>query len=114
MKSKEKNQTPSTTILNDSYAYSSYTSKDISFNDIKKEHINKFLSSNLSRKQKSRASNSLDELTKKFIRCVNNSRNDRVNLNAVMKKIKAKKRRIYDITNVLEGKNIFLYFKLLL
>ena len=59
-----------------------------------------------------RAINSLDELTKKFIQCVCNSDSDRINLNSVMKKIRAKKRRIYDITNVLEGKLklLFKYF----
>ena len=55
MKSKTKIQTPSTTIINDSYGHSSYTSKDISFNDIKREYINKYNSCNMTRKQKSRA-----------------------------------------------------------
>ena len=104
MKSKIKIQTSSTIIINDSYGHSSYTSKDISFNDIKKEYTNKYSSCNMTRKQKSRAINSLDELTKRFVRCVCSSENDKINLNTVMKKIKAKKRRIYDITNVLEGK----------
>lgn len=107
MKSKGKIQTLSTTIINDSYGHSLYSSKDISFNDIKKEYINKYSSGSMTRKQKSRAINSLDELTKKFVRCVGSSESDRINLNTVMKKIKAKKRRIYDITNVLEG--IFKY-----
>ena len=52
--------------------------------------------------------NSLDELTQKFMRYVYNSARDKksdlINLNTVMKNIKAKKRRIYDITNCLEGK----------
>ena len=103
MKNKSKIQTPSTSILNDSNNYSSYLSKDISFNDIKKDSINKYYSRNIIKKQKSRQINSLDELTKKFIKCVYESGSNRINLNNVMKKIKAKKRRIYDITNVLEG-----------
>ncbi len=103
MKNKSKIQTPSTSILNDSNNYSSYLSKDISFNDIKKDSINKYYSRNIIKKQKSRQINSLDELTKKFIKCVYESGSNRINLNTVMKKIKAKKRRIYDITNVLEG-----------
>lgn len=110
MKSKTKIQTPSTTIINDSYGHSSYTSKDISFNDIKREYINKYNSCNMTRKQKSRAINSLDELTKKFVRCVSSSDSDTINLNTVMKRIKAKKRRIYDITNVLEVK--YKYFNI--
>ena len=115
MKNQGKIRTPSTTSLNDSYVYSSFTSKDVSFNDIKKEYLNKYTSYNINRKQKSRAINSLDELTKKFLRCVYESTSDRINLNSVMKKIKAKKRRIYDITNVLEGKyNIFYLILILL
>lgn len=114
MKNKAKNQTPSTSMLNDSYAYSSITSKDISFNDKKKEFLNKYTSYNISRKMKSRAINSLDELTKKFLRCVFESSSDKINLNTIMKKIKAKKRRIYDITNVLEGMYNIFYFILLL
>jgi hypothetical protein len=104
MKCKGKIQTPSTTLLNESNIYSSYNSKDIPFNENKKEYIGKHSQQNISRKQKNRAINSLDELTKKFIRFVYESGTDIINLNTVMKKIKAKKRRIYDITNVLEGK----------
>ena len=62
----------------------------------------------LSKKPKSRQCNSLDELTKKFMKCVIEAKNSSINLNSVMKKIKVKKRRIYDITNVLEGKS-FIY-----
>jgi hypothetical protein len=103
MKSKIKNQTPSTSILNDSNHYSSYLSKDLSFNEAKKETMPKGYSRNCNKKQKSRQFNSLDELTKKFIKYVHDTGSDLINLNTVMKKIKAKKRRIYDITNVLEG-----------
>ena len=58
MKNKSKIQTPSTSILNDSNNYSSYLSKDISFNDIKKDSINKYYSRNIIKKQKSRQINS--------------------------------------------------------
>ena len=101
MKNKTKNQTPSTSLLNDSNNLSSYLSKEISYNDIKKDSVNKY------------HSNSLDELTKKFTNYVYEFayeyRTNLINLNDVMKKIKAKKRRIYDITNVLEGNNISLF-----
>ena len=60
------------------------------------------------KKLKNRKDNSLDELTKKFVRCVSSSDSDTINLNTVMKRIKAKKRRIYDITNVLEVKYKYL------
>ena len=108
MKNKTKNQTPSTSLLNDSNNLSSYLSKEISYNDIKKDSVNKYYSRN-NKKQKSRQINSLDELTKKFINFVYKCKSDRINLNHVMTKIKAKKRRIYDITNVLEGNNISLF-----
>ena len=51
----------------------------------------------------------LDELTKKFVKFVCESGNEIINLNSAIKKINAKKRRIYDITNVLEGKYINIY-----
>ena len=37
---------------------------------------------------------------------VKESKNFLININDVVKKLKVKKRRIYDITNVLEGKKI--------
>jgi sulfite reductase alpha subunit-like flavoprotein len=104
MKNKAKTPTPSTTIIIDSNNSSSIGSKNISFVDNKKEY--KYIS-RLNKKQKNRQINSLDELTKKFAKCVYNSPSDKINLNNVMKRIKAKKRRIYDITNVLEGEYIY-------
>ena len=77
--------------------------KNISFSDEKKKSSNKSNQHYCSRRQKSRQINSLDELTKKFMKCVQESESNTINLNTVMKKIKVKKRRIYDITNVLEG-----------
>ena len=57
--------------------------------------------------------NSLNELTQRFMRYVYKSakkkKSDLINLNTVMKNIKAKKRRIYDITNCLEGKEKSIY-----
>jgi hypothetical protein len=73
--------------------------------DKKYDFLSKAESSAYSKKTKSRQSNSLDELTKKFMRYVMEAKNSSINLNSVMKKIKVKKRRIYDITNVLEGKS---------
>ena len=105
MKNKAKTPTPSTTMIIDSNNSSSIGSKNISFVDNKKEYN---YISRLNKKQKNRQINSLDELTKKFAKCVYSSPSDKINLNNVMKKIKAKKRRIYDITNVMEGETIFL------
>jgi transcription factor E2F3 len=47
--------------------------------------------------------NSLEELTKKFVECVYEENTKIINLKNVIEKIKVKKRRIYDITNVMEG-----------
>ena len=78
--------------------------KYISIKEDKKSTSNKNNLNYYGKKQKSRQTNSLEELTKKFMKCVFELKNDTINLNTVWKKIKVKKRRIYDITNVLEGK----------
>ena len=56
------------------------------------------------KKKMNRHNNSLEELTRKFIRYVLENKSDCVDLNEFKKKMKVQKRRIYDITNVLEGK----------
>ena len=63
---------------------------------------------NCSRKLKKRHNNSLEELTKKFINSILESQNNIIDLNKITKKMKVKKRRIYDITNVLEGNFNFI------
>ena len=52
---------------------------------------------------KPRQENSLGELTKNFINYIRKSGRNTVNINELVKELKVKKRRIYDITNVLEG-----------
>ena len=74
-------------------------SKDLSTNNIKR---NKY-SQKLGKKEK-RQVNSLDYMTKKFAKYVYNSDSDKINLNNAIEVIKINKRRIYDITNVFEGK----------
>ena len=66
------------------------------------------------KQKRQRQENSLDELTKEFIDYVLKSTSKDIFINDLVKKLKVKKRRIYDITNVLEGKKIlnFLCFKL--
>ena len=65
----------------------------------------------LSKKQKrQRQENSLDELTRAFIDYVKDTKKTEININDVVKKLKVKKRRIYDITNVLEGISQHLTF----
>jgi hypothetical protein len=60
------------------------------------------------KKLKNRKDNSLDELTKKFIKFVLEEKSNIINLEEVRKKLKSKKRRIYDITNVFQGKKILI------
>ena len=54
-------------------------------------------------KVKERQESSLGELTKKFLCLLKNSRDECIDLNDAAKKLQVQKRRIYDITNVLEG-----------
>ena len=44
-------------------------------------------------------------LTKKFIDLIKSSDNSTIDLNVAVEQLKVQKRRIYDITNVLEGIN---------
>ena len=55
------------------------------------------------KKKRLRQENSLGELTKNFIDCTRMKGIEKININEIVKKLKVKKRRIYDITNVLEG-----------
>lgn len=52
-----------------------------------------------------RQDNSLSVLTKKFIDLIKSSENATIDLNEAVEILKVQKRRIYDITNVLEGIN---------
>jgi len=54
-------------------------------------------------KNKGRHDNSLSVLTKKFIQLIKSSPNLTIDLNEAVKELNVQKRRIYDITNVLEG-----------
>lgn len=59
---------------------------------------------NLEPKQtRTRQENSLGELTKKFIQLIKHSENNTIDLNYAVSQLNVQKRRIYDITNVLEG-----------
>ena len=52
---------------------------------------------------KTRIENSLGELTRKFISLIQDAPEQKVDLNDAAKILGVQKRRIYDITNVLEG-----------
>ena len=115
MKNKKNNKIISYSgLLNNSNNNFSLISQDISYQGEKNEYSNKKIKPYYYRKKKSRQINSLDEITKKFMKFVLEAESNTINLNNIMKKIKVKKRRIYDITNVLEGKLKFLFlFKIL-
>lgn len=53
--------------------------------------------------ERTRYDTSLSLLTKKFINLVESSQDGVVDLNIASEKLEVQKRRIYDITNVLEG-----------
>ena len=53
--------------------------------------------------ERTRYDTSLSLLTKKFINLVEDSNDGVVDLNVASEKLEVQKRRIYDITNVLEG-----------
>jgi hypothetical protein len=55
-------------------------------------------------KGKPRHENSLGVLTRKFVKLIKNSPELTLDLNDAVKQLDVQKRRIYDITNVLEGK----------
>ncbi len=56
--------------------------------------------------KKGRKENGLVELTKKFIQLLVEAEEQCLDLNNAMTVLKVPKRRIYDITNVLEGINL--------
>ena len=63
----------------------------------------KKISSSKKNSQRSRNESSLSVLTVKFLDLLRNSRNGMIDLNDAVKTLRVQKRRIYDITNVLEG-----------
>ena len=61
--------------------------------------------------KKGRKDNGLVELTKKFILLLVYAKDQCLDLNQAMTKLNVPKRRIYDITNVLEGINLIERYK---
>lgn len=68
--------------------------------DIKKKNVTFIAGKTVER---TRYDTSLSLLTKKFIHLVESSQDGVVDLNVASEKLEVQKRRIYDITNVLEG-----------
>mgnify|MGYP000738819021 CR=1 FL=1 len=84
-------------------------SNESKYDSLTKTNVNNTTQS--ARKSRQRQENSLGELTKNFIKYIREKGNRVVHINEVVKKLKVKKRRIYDITNVLEGMtNLCFYF----
>ena len=52
--------------------------------------------------------NSLEDLTKLFVKIIKRTKNKTVNINDLVKEMGVKRRRVYDITNVLEGKQKYI------
>lgn len=63
------------------------------------------------KREKTRKENGLVELTKKFIQLLVESKCKSLDLNKAMGELSVQKRRIYDITNVLEGINLIVRYK---
>lgn len=59
---------------------------------------------NKEKKLRNKRANSLKDITKKFIQVLLEERKSDINLTDIIEKIEVKKRRIYDITNVFQGK----------
>ena len=53
--------------------------------------------------EEGRQENSLCQLTKKVLEYIKNKKKYNININELVKELRVKKRRIYDITNVLQG-----------
>jgi len=76
----------------------------------KPPHSNVFSISFLERLDSSRAERSLGQLTKQFIRLLKEEKGT-LDLNNTADKLNVQKRRIYDITHVLEGIDLIEKFK---
>jgi hypothetical protein len=82
--------------------------KILDFSNIIEQSISIDIPIKNEKKLKNRKDNSLDELTKKFIKFVLEEKSNIINLEEMRKKMKSQKRRIYDITNVFQGKKILI------
>ncbi len=81
-----------------------YGSDSSDENNEENDSTNKGLFTKCKRKSRQRQENSLGELTKNFINYIKDQGGKEIDINEVVKELNVKKRRIYDITNVLEGK----------
>ena len=80
-----------------------FINKNNSISKIKEKNSNENSFLNENSVIKPRVENSLGELTKNFVNYIKTSGRKTININDLVHELKVKKRRIYDITNVLEG-----------
>lgn len=80
-----------------------FINKNPSNSKIKEKNSNENSFLNENSVIKPRVENSLGELTKNFVNYIKTSGRKTININDLVHELKVKKRRIYDITNVLEG-----------
>ena len=67
------------------------------------------------KKKQRKSIHSLDEITKKFIKYIIRLKTDKINVHEVVRALNIKKRRrIYDITNVFQGKYLLIILNILL
>lgn len=90
--------------LNASINNSLMTQIDHTSHEIKKDSFNANITNKYEKKIKTRKLNSLEIITRKFIQSVIAQKTHIINLKKIAEIIKVHRRRIYDITNVLEGK----------
>lgn len=70
---------------------------------------------NIIKKKQRKSIHSLDEITKKFIKYIIRLKTDKINVHEVVRALNIKKRRrIYDITNVFQGKYLLIILNILL
>ena len=80
-----------------------FINKNASNSKIKEKNSNENSFLNENSVIKPRVETSLGELTKNFVNYIKTSGRKTININDLVHELKVKKRRIYDITNVLEG-----------
>jgi hypothetical protein len=97
---------------NKNYGFAKSGRGSVSVSIVSESEINSraesFVEEKDTRETKSRSENSLSELTKRFVHFIQESQSKCVDLNNAAAALNVQKRRIYDITNVLEGKRVFL------
>ena len=86
-------------------SYNNSRSEDENSLNEEESNIENVYSTRGNNRLRQRQENSLGELTKNFINYIREQNSREIDINEVVNKLKVKKRRIYDITNVLEGIN---------